>query len=63
MAGFRNTSVRAVTIDPRHAGLGPIGHMGYFRRKSQPLWQEALAWFQQHPQPAGVHLHAALAVV
>ncbi|MBK8070510.1 MAG: alpha/beta fold hydrolase [Ramlibacter sp.] len=60
MAGYRNAPLQQIDIDPRASGLGPIGHMGYFRRKSQPLWQEALAWFQQHPQPAGVHLHAAL---
>ena len=46
MAGYRNTSVRAVTIDPRQAGLGPIGHMGYFRPKALPLWNEALDWFE-----------------
>ena len=45
MAGYRNTAVRAVTIDPRGAGLGPIGHMGYFRPKAMPLWNEALDWF------------------
>lgn len=46
MAGYRNTSVRAVTIDPRSAGMGPIGHMGYFRPKAAPLWNEALDWFE-----------------
>ncbi len=45
MAGYRNTAVRAVTIDPRGAGLGPIGHMGYFRPRALPLWNEALDWF------------------
>lgn len=28
MAGYRNAAVRAVTIDPRLAGLGPIGQWG-----------------------------------
>ncbi|WP_137920420.1 alpha/beta fold hydrolase [Hydrogenophaga sp. 2FB] len=46
MAGYRNTSVRAVTIDPRGQGLGPIGHMGYFRPQALPLWNEALDWFE-----------------
>lgn len=45
MAGYRNAPVRAVTLDSRRQGLGPIGHMGYFRPRAQPLWNEALAWF------------------
>lgn len=45
MAGYRNAPVRAVTVDSRRQGLGPIGHMGYFRPRAQPLWNEALAWF------------------
>lgn len=46
MAGYRNTAVRAITIDPRRSGLGPIGHMGYFRPRAVPLWNEALDWFE-----------------
>lgn len=46
MAGYRNTAVRAVSIDPRRAGLGAIGHMGYFRPKARPLWNDALDWFE-----------------
>ena len=42
------TTVQAVDIDPRSSGLGAIGHMGYFRRKAQPLWQETLRWFDEH---------------
>lgn len=48
MAGYRGTTVQAVNIDPRQSGLGAIGHMGYFRRKAQPLWQETLRWFDEH---------------
>ncbi|MGC4396797.1 alpha/beta fold hydrolase [Hydrogenophaga sp. T2] len=49
MAGYRNAPVRAVTLDSRRSGLGPIGHMGYFRPRAQPLWNEALAWFDALP--------------
>jgi predicted alpha/beta hydrolase len=45
MAGYRNADVTAVTIDSRRAGLGAIGHMGYFKPKALPLWEDALAWF------------------
>lgn len=56
MAGYRNSAVRTVTIDPRQRRLGPIGHMGYFRSAAQPLWDEALDWFdslatRRHAQP------------
>jgi hypothetical protein len=33
-------------------GLGPIGHMGYFRPRAEPLWREALAWFGEHEHGA-----------
>ena len=53
MTGYRNSPWRAVNIDPRRGGLGPIGHMGYFRRKAEPLWREVLDWFDEHkPAPA-----------
>jgi predicted alpha/beta hydrolase len=42
MAGYRNAEVNNVTLDTR---LGAIGHMGYFRAKAQPLWNDALDWF------------------
>lgn len=45
MAGYRNAAVRSVTLDSQRSGLGAIGHMGYFRPKATPLWNEALDWF------------------
>jgi predicted alpha/beta hydrolase len=48
MAGYRNAEVTAVDIDPRAAGVGPIGHMGYFLRRAESLWADVLAWFGQH---------------
>ena len=50
MAGYRNAEVRSVTLDARRAGLGAIGHMGYFRPKAQPLWNDALDWFAAQTQ-------------
>lgn len=52
MEGYRYADLQAVDIDPRASGLGAIGHMGYFRRSAQPLWEEALRWFGEHPQPS-----------
>lgn len=51
MSGYRYTDLRAVDIVPTDRGLGAIGHMGYFRRAAQPLWEDALHWFGEHPQP------------
>lgn len=47
MAGYRNAPVRRVTIDTRRSGLGAIGHMGYFRPRAEPLWTQALDWFDE----------------
>ena len=49
MSAYRNTTVHMVDIDPKVSG--PIGHMGYFRKGAQPLWDSALDWFKQHPLP------------
>jgi predicted alpha/beta hydrolase len=46
MAGYRNVQWQAHDIDPRSAGMGAIGHMGYFRERCQPLWAGALDWFE-----------------
>jgi predicted alpha/beta hydrolase len=48
MAGYRNAGWRALDIDPA-GGIGPIGHMGYFRPAAQVLWRGALDWFDQLP--------------
>lgn len=40
---YRNAPLTCLDLDPKT--LGGIGHMGYFRQKAQPLWNEVLAWF------------------
>lgn len=52
MAGYRSAPVEAVDLDPRRSGLGPIGHMGYFRPAAEPLWQSVLAGFLAHSRAA-----------
>jgi predicted alpha/beta hydrolase len=52
MAGYSGTTVKTMDIEPGQYGLERIGHMGYFRRNAQPLWQEALRWFDTHSQAA-----------
>lgn len=47
MAGYAHADWRGVDIDPAARGLGPIGHMGYFRPAAEPLWRDALDWFDQ----------------
>ena len=48
MAGYCNAPLTTLDIDPQSAGLGPIGHMGYFKARAQPLWDAALHWLDQH---------------
>ena len=55
MAGYSNVVVQATSVDPGSAGMGPIGHMGYFKQNCLPLWQGALHWLEQHGgAPAGL---------
>lgn len=49
MAGYSQAAWQALDIDPQASGLGPIGHMGYFRPAAQPLWRAVLDWFEQLP--------------
>jgi predicted alpha/beta hydrolase len=45
MRGYRNAPWFGISVDPAKAGIGKIGHMGYFRPQAQSLWDGALAWF------------------
>lgn len=56
MAGYRNVEWKSKDIDPRQAGMGPIGHMGYFKQKCAPLWHDALHWLEHNGrrQPPGL---------
>jgi predicted alpha/beta hydrolase len=54
MSGYPAGVWQGVEIDPAAIGLKGIGHMGYFRRQAQPLWRDALAWFEEvHSAPIG----------
>jgi predicted alpha/beta hydrolase len=45
--GYRNTSVTPVDLNPADLNLKSLGHMGYFRKSAQPLWDTALDWFDE----------------
>ncbi|MGC8493742.1 MAG: alpha/beta fold hydrolase [Syntrophobacteraceae bacterium] len=45
MQGYSNAKVERIDIDP--APFGGLGHMGYFRAKAEPLWEDALAWLSK----------------
>ncbi len=36
---------------PADYGLGKIGHMGFFRRGAEAIWDEAIAWLEKAPSP------------
>lgn len=48
MSGYASVDVTAIDIVPRERGLGPIGHTGYFKPSSEPLWADALDWLNGH---------------
>jgi predicted alpha/beta hydrolase len=45
MRGYRQAPWYGIDVGPHTAGIGKIGHMGYFRPAAAPLWEQALAWF------------------
>lgn len=44
---YKKTSLKCVDIDPSIYPKG-IGHIGYFRSKAHPLWDNMLQWFREH---------------
>jgi predicted alpha/beta hydrolase len=46
MAAYPNLTERC--IDPTDAGVPPIGHVGYFKESSGPLWPDLVAWFNSN---------------
>lgn len=52
MRGYRNAPWSGIDVHGPRSGLGPIGHMGYFRAHAQPLWEAALHWFDGLPRAA-----------
>jgi predicted alpha/beta hydrolase len=59
MEAYRNAPLERVDINPAAQGIGPIGHMGYFRRQAQPLWDNALRWFAEHHAPTYPNVNPA----
>ena len=49
VSGYRQAPVERRDVDAKKEGIGKLGHMGYFRQHAQPLWAEALAWFEARP--------------
>jgi len=49
MSYYPNASVQLRRRGPDDVGGQPIGHMGFFRVSSQPLWEEVEAWFGTLP--------------
>jgi predicted alpha/beta hydrolase len=45
--GYSNAPFTPLTIKGSHFGSKGIGHMGYFRKGSESLWDDALAWFEK----------------
>ena len=47
MKAYCNATVERITLDPQQLGLGPIGHIGYFRPQAMSVWQETLDWLSR----------------
>lgn len=45
---FPNMPAQTRTLTPSEYGLKEIGHMKFFSRKSQVLWQQAVDWLDTH---------------
>lgn len=47
MKAYCNAEVERITLDPQQLGLGPMGHIGYFRPQAMSVWQETLDWLSR----------------
>lgn len=50
MRAYANVTRRHLV--PAEYGLEKIGHMGFFRKGSERIWDEAIAWLDAVPSPA-----------
>lgn len=44
---FSQSTVSTLALNPQALGKNAIGHMGFFSKKNQDLWQHALDWLEQ----------------
>jgi predicted alpha/beta hydrolase len=47
MQHYRSAALQYIDLEPGQYGLATIGHMGYFRRSAQHIWQEMLDQFSK----------------
>jgi predicted alpha/beta hydrolase len=45
--GYTNAPKTLHTIEGKKFGANGIGHMGYFRKGSESLWDDALTWYEK----------------
>lgn len=45
---YSKMKAQTLTLNPKDHNLSEIGHMRFFSRKSQSLWQHTLDWLGQH---------------
>ncbi len=45
---FTKMNAETLTLTPKDYGLHEIGHMKFFSRKSEKLWEKAIHWFEKH---------------
>ncbi|MFW2178483.1 MULTISPECIES: alpha/beta fold hydrolase [unclassified Moraxella] len=45
---FPNIQATTKTLNPKDYGLKHIGHMKFFSRQNQVLWQQAVDWLEKH---------------
>ena len=50
MRAYANVTRRHLV--PADYGLDKLGHMGFFRKGSEPIWDEAIAWLEGISSPA-----------
>lgn len=50
MAYYVNANVQAIDLKPQDFGMSEIGHMGYFRKNAQPIWDFIIHTFEPYIQ-------------
>ncbi|MEM1221098.1 MAG: alpha/beta hydrolase, partial [Bacteroidota bacterium] len=45
---FPNMTAEIVALEPKELGFADLGHMKFFSRKRNQLWEHALNWLSTH---------------
>lgn len=48
---YSQSKIKTLVLKPKELGISKIGHMGFFSKRHQQLWNIALDWLNENNKP------------